>query len=574
MGNYYRRLNRNIPTMQKSLEIQLPYIIIFILALVPIFGLSQNTPSFTIIREYNIRDKSSGEKQLKSDYDRLEFFGRSSSLIAKKGKKFGIIDENESVIVPIEYDEIALQKIRNHKLGSYIYLGLIQKDNHYGLLDSTGHLSTPVHFEQRPRFSNHYGTSVSINGKFGGVSPFGEELVPFKYDQPVYLSEEVAIVQDDNRFGVYKLGASLIVPIEFEEIIKYREDSIFVVKKNLKKGVYNDRGRVVLPIIYDDILLRNTFSMQPYLIVSQDKKVGLFTTEGSPVLPIEYDHIDLYHPNGFIVEKGGLHGLLGEKGEWLTPLKYIDYKFENNSKFNSKLEAWRTDQRGYIVFEGENQYDTTAYDDYRTFTSEYIILRKGGELLIADWLGGIKPGTYDEIDCNFDTRKCFVSKDSYYGMIDYQGNKLLPLKYRGFRKLGFDNRYLSFWDENYKVGVMNIDGLVVLPPSYEKIGYSEKAMNDPVYKEKLAFHVKSNGKWGLVSNDGEWLIPPQYDELYYFNDGRAPAQKEGLWGIINKSNEIITPFQYPQIKLSEFGITEAYINGEWVKVDKKGVPKD
>ena len=75
---------------------------------------------------------------------------------------------------------------------------------------------------------------------------------------------------------------------------------------------------------------------------------------------------------------------------------------------------------------------------------------------------------------------------------------------------------------------------------------------------------------GLVTTKGEWIIPPEYDQLYYFNNGLAPAKKDGLWGVVNLKNEIITPFQFENVSLSIDGLDKIMVEEEWIKVDQKG----
>lgn len=536
---------------------------------------AQINSQLEITETYQIKNKKTGQNLLTSNYDFLHFYGSSSFLIAKKDSKYGIIDEKESIILPFEYDTILFKRIKNERMGFNIPFGFVQKNNKYGLLDSLGNLTTSVHFDQPPQTNNHYGLSFSINELFGVVSYNGKVLVPFEYDKRIYLNQEFVAVIKNNLWGIYQLGKSLVIPTKFNHITIYSTIPVFVVinrdSKKTKKGMYNLQGDVLLPTIYDDISASpNPKGGTSFLSVSKDNKIGIVNSKGEFILPVEYENIRSNHPEGFIVRKEGNYGLIGWDGNLLMPFKYKGIEYRKNFRFDANIEAWRTDQRGYLVTEDGTHYDTTAFDDYSRFLAEYIILKKGKKNLLADWLGNIKPGTYDIIDCDSRTRKCFAYNEGIGGLIDYQGNVLLPFEYRGFDHLGFDSKYMWYMDIDYNVGVMNTDGLVILPAKYQKIDYFEDALKDPIYRKNIVFHAASESKWGLVTTKGEWIIPPEYDQLYYFNNGLAPAKKDGLWGVVNLKNEIITPFQFENVSLSIDGLDKIMVEEEWIKVDQKG----
>lgn len=535
---------------------------------------AQTELSVRISRSYNIVDKVSGEKLFTTNYDQLRRYGGSGLFIAVRKGKYGLIDSDETVVLPFEYDYISFKSLVNRKMGLDIPYGIIEKDQHFGLLDTLGQLTTPIHFETVPGIHNEYGGTTKINGKYGFVSPSGEELIPFKYEKRISLYGEFAIVTENGKAGVHKSRGKLIIPAEYDGISKHLQESIFIVRKAHLYGVYKATGELILPLEYEDISLIWMLGNQPCLAVRKNKKTGLMDLEGELMTPIQYDVINYNHPKGVIVKKDGRYGLIGAKGETLIPPIYHHYGFASSGRFNNTAETWRTKERGYVKLEDGIQFDTTAYDDYYHFVPYYILLREGDKYRIADWYGQIKPGAYDQIDCNINTRKCFVVNNGQHGVIDYQGHILLPLRYGGFRYLGFDYKYIQYWDENYKLGVMNIDGIVILPAKYQYINYNEKSLLDPIYEDHLAFHVQIQDKWGLISSKEEWLIPPEYDHLGYFNNGLAPAKKKGLWGIIDKNNQEVVPFQYQDTRISKKGLIEVLIGQEWVLIEQKGSPTD
>ena len=550
----------------------------YILLLILVFNFpkikAQKDMEFEITKgSYNLINKKTGEKQFTGNYDFLDSFGSSANFIAKKGTKYGLINQEEIIVLPFEYDTIVDRRMRSDKIGFNISYGFIKKNGKFGLLDSLGNSSTPIHFDQAPKTSNHWGIPFSIDGKFGATSLYGEVLIPFEYDNHISINDpNFAHVKKDGKQGLYEFKKSLVLPTEYDYIYFDEDSEIFIVGKEKNRGVYHKNGEIILPIIYDKISHTSLMNGQRCLRLTKDKKKGIANFKGDFILPVEFESINCRHPKGIIVKKNNLYGLMGIDGKIILPLIYKFYKHKSNHRYNANLDVWRTEKRGYIMLENGMHYDTTAFDDFHDLAPHHIILKKGEKFRLADWYGDIKPGEYERIDCHDEIKKCFVKNNDFYGMIDYQGNTILPLKYGGFKNLGFDEKYLMFADKDFKVGVMNTEGLVILSAEYQKIEYSEKSLKDPIYLRHLAFNAMVEEKWGLVSNKGEWLIPPEYDQLGYFNEGIAPAKKDGLWGVINKNNEVVTPFQFERIRISTYGLKEVFIDEKWIKVDTKGNP--
>ena len=105
-----------------------------------------------------------------------------------------------------------------------------------------------------------------------------------------------------------------------------------------------------------------------------------------------------------------------------------------------------------------------------------------------------------------------------------------PKKNREKKKGGYD--YVGSFSEglaivvlNYKYGVINKSGTLVIPCKYD-YAYS--------FCEGMA-KVKLNGKYGFIDKSGTLVIPCKYDYAYPFSEGRAEVELNGKQGYVNKS---------------------------------------
>lgn len=129
-------------------------------------------------------------------------------LLVKSDKKYGIIDLNEKIIVPIKYKKF----VRN---GTDLYL--TELNGFYGLLDSSNNV-----------------------------------IIKNEYDK-IKRVYDIFILKQYNKFGLADINGKIIIPAQVDSIKKLGE--YIIVKNNKKYGVYSNDGKALSPIIYKKIRL-------------------------------------------------------------------------------------------------------------------------------------------------------------------------------------------------------------------------------------------------------------------------------------------------------------------------------
>jgi len=171
------------------------------------------------------------------------------------------------------------------------------------------------------------------------------------------------------------------------------------------------------------------------------------------------------------------------------------------------------------------------------------------------------------VDCEFDYTFRFsdgigkVKKNGRYGYIDLSGNLITEIKFRNANKFneGFARVAPSklinktgefvFEDKDYeaisnfhngfaaieinsKLGFINYEGNLVIPPIYENDSYdvirdeSEMNLNEANYNNKCKFSdglisLKKEGKYGILNTKGETIVPFEYEYIGDFHDSLA-----------------------------------------------------
>lgn len=176
------------------------------------------------------------------------------------------------------------------------------------------------------------------------------------------------------------------------------------------------------------------------------------------------------------------------------------------------------------------------------------------------------------IPCKYDEVSFFigdftaVKSDEYWGVINKKGDIIVPFKFSSidfaadliiarngddfsiFTKTGkmlndLTKKYnwfssanhpsLIIVTQNQKYGLVNSNGIEVVPPKYDYLNGFNSDM--------ARFQI--NNKWGYINKSGKEVIPPIYDEAEDFNSELAVVKQNGLAGGINKQNKVVIPFK-------------------------------
>jgi hypothetical protein len=111
---------------------------------------------------------------------------------------------------------------------------------------------------------------------------------------------------------------------------------------------------------------------------------------------------------------------------------------------------------------------------------------------------------------------------------------------------------------NGKWGIIDGQGNMVLPCQYSSIG--------KMYHNTTNLEVAKDNLWGTVDvrNNFKIVIPFQYDELNIFGDGKtASIRLNGKNGYIDSIGNVIVPCKWDEIRNSEDGFFSVKLDGKW-----------
>lgn len=237
---------------------------------------------------------------------------------------------------------------------------------------------------------------------------------------------------------------------------------LYAVQEYAGWGVYNTySSRWICRPEYDEISSMGN----DYLKVRKIGSYGVIKTNCSIVVPITYSDVNLLIDDYFSITQNGVVGVSKGGIVIATP------QFDNISLLTGNLFKIRNYGFWGIMAKSGNIVMNPQFDDIKALESVYFIVRNNG-----------------------------VQK-----VIDVTGKERFQNHFRSISVMENYSPYFKVNNGRNNVGIIDKDGKIIVPLTFEKVNKGSKDLN--------YFKVKKDGKWGVYDITGKQVYPCSYGPL-------------------------------------------------------------
>lgn len=405
-------------------------------------------------------------------------------LVLKEGNKSGVINSRWEKIIPIEYDEVSLDKsglIRttkgnqtelfnangeNNTNGKYSYIS--RYSDEFYLVEENGqkiftdkNLSPVFSFENAKVFNHDY-APVAENGLFGVIDKDGKWIISPYIDYIQIVNSNFFIFHDNNEWGtINQSGIELYKSSLGYKILK---NGCVEIDKKGKKGLLNQYGTLILDPVYDSI--------------SQPAEDGILKVHKKGLMT--YMDIDEKDPPNF----KAFHGIeISEK--------------PSENLFKAKI----MNTYGFLDYLGRIRV-SNRYENVQSYSENLAGFQLGGRWGYMDKRESfiIQP-KYDEV-YPFKNGFAKVKQDDKYGIIDKQEKKVIPIEWEEIQRTSFGNFKIK---KDGKFGMISSKDFSILYPRYDEV---YDCGNDYII-------LLRDGKYGVNQINGITFIHPEYQQILF-----------------------------------------------------------
>jgi hypothetical protein len=510
-----------------------------------------------------------------------EQYGNTELRGVTDGYKLGFIDSKNKLVIPTIYD-VSSDSYCNDRLE----LCLLKKNGKKGIIDEYGNEILPFVFEDIISLSEMYNTLKSE----GFISGFEAQL--------------------NGKWGIFDTFGNCIVTHQYDKMtqIECSTGNLFSVSKNGKTGLIDKFGNVVIPIIYDNSIIH---LVSPY----NDDKFQVLENGLEKIVDIKknkifkkgYYNLKSLSSSRFIVsisEMGNL-GMIDEDENIMIPLEHEEIKPVQSERVgaSSCFMIRKNGKLGIFDIALNKVVIEPKFDKIEHILGEYYKVSIGNKWGVSKYGEEILSPEYDEImyvkDNILKIRKESVSNSyNFYKqkIIPQNEKKILKENYQSVEGYGASfQKYFVVKKNNGQYGLVDSDENIIIPFD---LGYSS---NIKIYSSDnnllpITFIVERNGKYGLFDNksklplteikysklrgvidninkgfvngkmcllkNGKEILSPEYDNIEFTGNGKAKLIKEGKVGIWDMNLEkFLLDLKYDYISNQPYYYAY-YINGK------------
>ena len=222
------------------------------------------------------------------EYDSIGFYSKGVAVASKDGK-YGLIDENREIVLPIEYSEVVLPKAESRKYNKYGYIMIRDASGKCGIVHRDGTIIVRPTYGEIVHDANgiiideneYIMVRDALENKYGYINLKGKVVIQPRYEEVKEFSEGLAAVKQNGVWGFIKKNGMTAIQFGYADAHSFVGKYAVVKKNNNKWGTIDKDGKIVVPIVYDKIF--DDFS-DGYSIVQNEGKYGAIDKEGFDAL--------------------------------------------------------------------------------------------------------------------------------------------------------------------------------------------------------------------------------------------------------------------------------------------------
>ena len=495
--------------------------------------------------------------------------------VASKGSKFGLVNSGGNVLLAFDYNYISnydnpslFKVVKDHRSGlasskgklvtdiiyneinyispAEIYLHI---DDEMGMCDIDGKIIIPVKYDDIA-YSGNMIAMVKTGFQWYLLNCVTNTLSETQYNEVYEIT--VGIQTDNNmikgyyakkngKWGCIDSFGNTVIEFRYEALDKFDERGRARVIYNGKFGIVDCGGKTIIPTGYDYIY---PFGNLRIAVAKLGSRYGAVNLDGTVAIPFEYDYIYSFNNNPVTVAyKDGVFTLLSTQGTCVTNKTYSYIE-----EFKNGIALAFRQGYGYIDHNG-NEVIECIHTDVKQGTAISVFLKKDGKWALFSPNGENMTGyIYDdagEFENGLSAVSIAINGSTKYGYVNDSGDIIIPFIYSSAQKFKYGRAVVSV---GRKHGIIDFEGNTVIPFDYT--GFN------PSYDYNVIAAANTNSKWGLISFANKALTPFVYDYIFEFNNGLAAVLQNGKFGVIDTLGNIVVPITYKSADKA----LESYLN--------------
>lgn len=200
-------------------------------------------------------------------FDKITYNEQGLFVVDKKGKK-GLLDFNGRLLLPIEYDAIGdikngtIPLLRGGKFGTYLLASKME--------------IKPVYDKNLKPYNDHY--LIACKGLCTLITLDNKPISKFEFDNIVYWNDSATLVKKSAGWMVMNIKtqtAKIENISQYKMVLNHDDERVAIIQQNNMYGVISSKRGVVIPATFTDIVDIGTATQPLYFTEKNVEEAGL-----------------------------------------------------------------------------------------------------------------------------------------------------------------------------------------------------------------------------------------------------------------------------------------------------------
>ena len=413
----------------------------------------------------------------------------------------------------------------------------------------------------------------------------------------------------DNKWGIIDNNGKEVISPSYQEMIKVpnNKKDVFLCTYDINNDtgeyktkalnskneeIFTDYAQIEAIENFDKN--NNLWYEENVLKVQKDGKYGLIDLTGKEILPCEYENITVVAgvKNSIKIQKDGKYGLATNEGTIVLETAYTDILNFGDDYKNGYIIINAEKKQGVVDYLGKQLLEPKYEKVEQIYGKDLFVVTETGKQKLVNSTGEVQlESGYDSIKqiLGYTTQGVVFKKDNKYGVMDTNGETLVPAEYDDLKEVK-DEVFIAKKADKY--GIINIKNEVKVDFTYTMINYDSTA--DLILAENTDlktsiinsnFEVKLQGIVSDINDEKGYFKIRIDDEYKYYNfkieekdvkdilttNTLYMSKQDGKYGFVNAKGEVVVDYIYDDAtEQNDAGYAAIKKDGKWGSIDING----
>jgi hypothetical protein len=377
------------------------------------------------------------------------------------------------------------------------------------------------------------------------------------------------------------------------------EEQYSIIEKDHKKGLVNQKGRVLIPPEYDDLGWTNGKAQLLENVIGFKKNGlwGILNTKNERVTEPVYNSLSKFNESWIVASKklpynsNIVYGVINAKGKAEVAFEYhqiyvhMDKMITCLKKNNNFVYGILDDKGKPVLQEKFDRIVALTENLYEVYLNEKIgIFNSDGENIVDFHLDSVKVLNPEFVITYQDGRKGLISENGDFTIApEYKDINITPTSVRAqkfpkWKVFNASNELQATYHYDF-ISPKGKDIYRVRVGQAEALIHKSDSLLTPFSKLEIQSQfedwivVKQDGKSGILNLSGDVLFEPLYDSVRYAKGVflvKSIRDGERGWRMINADGKIKTDHVYDELDWLGDSFFKAKRDGYWGVVNNRG----